>query len=755
MSGYREYVVAALLHDVGKLIRRAKLCRGEPARRHVEESADFVDVVAPALKAAGVDPQAVRELVLRHHEGGWGVGPYDRAAALERAPGDEESGQGLAMPGRREHEIPLRLPTGVYVPPCPTPQSLSERLIPSTEPPSPEEVCRCYRRAYEELMRLAAKAAQRRMGFKELVETLVNVLKATASFVPAAVYGVREPDTSLYAHSLLAAALASTGGEFYLVSIDVGRIQEYISRAGATKAAMAILRGRSLRINALQRAAVRWLIDRVETATYANVLLDTGGEALLLLPKFDLALLDQLESRVLRETEGALALYAAAAGPYRLEDVARFKDLMRELSQRVTERKFIYRDYGAPAGPAAKCQFCGRLSAKVTPERLKSGEVVDLCHLCRDELHIGRAARNLKYIAFLPRGALPPGLAGAERGDDTAVVNILDYAVVFSGQMSKMPPASHAVYATNRRDFILDADGPAYGMWFTNTHIYYREGEDSSLDAAGRYAAFVKMDANSMGRLKEAASRTPSALITFSLAVSTAYELYPALLADERYREVPIFVIYAGGDDAVLAGNLEALRYAASVATYAEKWGFKTAIGAKIDKPQYPIYFAFADTEERLERAKGIDRGRSIAVLIAEPVTIYEEAAELENDLEKIPRYREDEETRRMGAFERKVYERLFAAYATAAVDGKVDKRVVKRALAKIAVELVYMLKRREGDKETTGVLEEVAGPLFASAEGVGSFFADLMAGKGRLDELRRAVLRLYLHHIALAWAPE
>ncbi|CCC81868.1 type III-A CRISPR-associated protein Cas10/Csm1 [Thermoproteus tenax] len=749
MSGSREYVVAALLHDVGKLIRRAKLCSGEPARRHVEESADFVDSLAPALKAAGVDPEAVRELVLRHHEGDWGVGPYDRAAARERTPGDEESGQGLAMPDRREHEIPLRLPTGVYVPPCPTPQRVRESPSPSPQPPSPEEVCRCYKSAYEELRRLAAKVAQRRMGFKELVETLVNILKATTAFVPAAVYGVKEPDTSLYAHSLLAAALASTGGEFYLVSIDVGRIQEYISRAGSTKAAMAILRGRSLRINALQRAAVRWLIDRVETATYANVLLDTGGEALLLLPKFDLALLDQLESRVLQETEGALALYAAAAGPYRLEDVARFKDLMRELSQRVTERKFIYRDYKAPSGPAAKCQFCGQLSTKVAPETLEDGEVINLCHLCRDELHIGRAARNLGYIVFTSRSALPPGQAKIEQ-KGTAIVHMLDYAVVF-GNQALLKPTPSAVYATNRRDFILDADGPAYGMWFTNTHIYYREGEDSSLDAAGRYAAFVKMDANSMGKLKEAASRTPSALVTFSLAVSTAYELYPALLADESYREEPIFVIYAGGDDAVLAGNIEALRYAASVATYAEKWGFKTAIGAKIDKPQYPIYFAFADTEERLERAKRIDRGRSIVVLIAEPVTIYEEAAELEEDLKYIPRYREDEEARRMGAFERKVYERLFAAYAAAAVDDKVDKR----ALAKIAVELVYMLKRREGDEDTVKVLREVAGPLFANAKEVGSFFADLMAGKRRLDELRRAVLRLYLHHIALAWAPE
>ena len=112
MSGgkeYREYVVAALLHDVGKLIRRAKLCRGEAARRHTEESLSFVELIEGALRAAGLDVDSVKRFVAQHHEGDRGIAPYDRAAARERVQGDDESGRGLAVADRREEDIPLAI----------------------------------------------------------------------------------------------------------------------------------------------------------------------------------------------------------------------------------------------------------------------------------------------------------------------------------------------------------------------------------------------------------------------------------------------------------------------------------------------------------------------------------------------------------------------------------------------------------------------------------------------------------------------
>ncbi|MCC6020723.1 MAG: hypothetical protein LM577_05095 [Thermoproteaceae archaeon] len=68
------------------------------------------------------------------------------------------------------------------------------------------------------------------IGYQQLVEMLLYTLRSTTMFVPAAVYGVSVPDTSLYAHSLLSAALASTGGEFVLVALDVGKIQDYMPR---------------------------------------------------------------------------------------------------------------------------------------------------------------------------------------------------------------------------------------------------------------------------------------------------------------------------------------------------------------------------------------------------------------------------------------------------------------------------------------------------------------------------------------------
>jgi CRISPR-associated protein Csm1 len=779
----REYVVAALLHDVGKLIRRAKLCRGEAARRHTEESLSFVELIEGALRAAGLDVDSVKRFVAQHHEGDRGIAPYDRAAARERVQGDDESGRGLAVADRREEDIPLAIHIDegkvLYVPPCPLPDGVEDarRLAPREGLPTRDEVCGCYVKSYDRLLALARELNKRRMTYPQLVETLVYMLRSVATFVPAAVYGVAVPDTSLYAHSILAAALASTGGEFVLVGLDVGKIQDYIKRAGTTRGAMSILRGRSLMINLLQRVAVMRLIDQInrrvggDVATWANVLLDAGGEVVLVLPNVDGLdeVLDDLERRVLEDTDGVLTLYAARTGPYRLGDIEKFRDLWRQREDAVARRKAAYRDYSAKAGgtPNAKsqraqysfhssvCQFCGRPAETVYVKELD----LNLCRLCNNEFEAGKAARNLQALVVARGRTDAAQYAGRVRaaGCELSYFAFLDYTVYVvggtacaaAGVAAKLGEAPSVYLVNNPRSFIGGEDNVGYGFMFTNQHLpTTAEGTVKSLEEIEtEYAVFLKADANRMGKRKEKASERPSLLATFSTTVSTAYELYPALLASRGHRG-DIFVIYAGGDDLALAGDLSALEYAARVAEYAERWGFRTAAGVVIGDPYLPIYYAWAEADRRLEHIAKRNRDRSMVALVTEPVEIALDAGSLGDlygravSLGEI----EEEETRRLI---RAVYGQLLKAYAHALSLQRQRSPQTLRELAKTFIELAYVLNRRGDQAKTVGNLVSRLAGVDISPDGLPRLYAETSAGSDQAAErLRRAVFGLYLLHL-------
>jgi len=764
MSGARkhgEYVVAALLHDIGKLIRRAKLCNGVDAASHVEESLRFVDQIQDALKAAGLDVDHIKNLIREHHRGAYGVAPYDHAAASERAQG----GRGLALENRHEGEIPLVIyidgGKAAYVPPAPLPATLeeAEELAPRAESPPRNEVCNHYAKSYQRLMKLASELNGRKMGFQQLAETLVYVLRSAATFVPAAVYGVEAPDTSLYAHSVLAAALASTGGEFVLVALDVGKIQDYIRRARVTKGAMAILRGRSLMINLLQKIATRQLLEEVnkrlnaEVATWANVLLDTGGEVLLLLPHVEGLgqILEELEGRVLEDTEGVLTLYAAYTGPHRLDEVQNFKNLLTELERRVAERKMRYREY-PPPGPKAPtrydavCDFCGR-PAKTERIYIRD-QSLDLCRLCRDEYHAGLSARNLKAVVVTRGG---PPVAGHISQCEAASFKLLDYAVYVIGgdqcdadafiEVVTRGGRGAAAYLANKPDaFIRRVDYVGYGFFFTNQYLPTEDGAVKSLEDLGDYAVFLKADANEMGKKKAAASAKPSLLLTFAAAVSTAYELYPALLASERRRD-DIFVIYAGGDDLALAGGLAALKYASQTARYAERWGFRTAMGIKIDDPHVPIYYAWGEADARLKKAKTRGRDRNIAVVVTEPVEIWIDAEKLGNlyDYAEVDKLAGEEETKRLT---RIIYNQLLKMYTAATQNHK-------KELAKATIELAYVLNRRGEDPQPAIRLVRRLSDLDIAPDNLPKLYNKLAkTDEETLEKLRTAILGLYLLHL-------
>jgi len=654
---YKEYVVAALLHDVGKLVQRARAARGEHYRGHTAHSIEVAQMLKPAIEAAGLDYRRVEELIRDHHSTG-GIGLYDKAAAAERAQGDDESGAGLVPGYDKFYEVPFMWYKGDELKGCVPPFPVARGTLRDLAPRPCEEARRltpgAYTAAEHLLWRLLRALAARRMDYRQLVETLLHVLKAVAAFVPAAVYGTSRADTSLYAHLLVTAALASTGGRARLVGVNVGGIQNYIARVQRTKGAMAVLRGRSLYITLLQRAVVKRLIDELNrrmekrlgegVLTAANVLIDTGGENVLLIPSYQGVEEDLREAAaavakaVVEETRGKLKVYIAWTEELDTEAFARgkFREALTKLEEAMAEARAKTYVPLRVEKAQGKCEICGTPKERLETIKLPDVEI-SACPACALQHEIGRVARRLSAVIELKRPVkLDPMRIGACH---FASVQVAGIPFVLVGEtcadvpedgsskttekqcnletlvkaISSLSGDIEAVYFVNETEkFILDIDGVAYGYLFTNAHLPLDEKCNfATLDLVG-IGATLRLDGNDMGTWKYMAEETPSKFVTFSTALSVVFDFYGAHLANERKYREDVYLIYSGGDDAALVGTYKAFEYAAELVEYAEKWGFTVSAGAVIHDPEVPILYIW---EEAGRREGGAKKDRKISAI--------------------------------------------------------------------------------------------------------------------------------------------
>lgn len=173
-----------------------------------------------------------------------------------------------------------------------------------------------------------------------LVDTFHNLLKATTLLVPSAVYWSLLPDISLYSHSKLVAAYTyalQLSSKLRLLTIDVNRIQDFISSPIRAVAASRVMRGRSLLVELALDSLVEYALTLFGGLPWTNVLISEGGTADLLIPD-----LPDHEVRVskLREVASSLAHYlgstigftVAYSNPFSVEGKS-FIDTVKALSE--------------------------------------------------------------------------------------------------------------------------------------------------------------------------------------------------------------------------------------------------------------------------------------------------------------------------------------------------------------------------------------------------------------------------------------
>ena len=232
------------------------------------------------------------------------------------------------------------------------------------------------------------------VGFNKLLFTLTNLLKRYLFFVPADTFVPKEaevtipiPDTSLYEHlrltSIFAYAMLKNRKKFVLVRGDISGIQDFIARI-THKKALRFLKGRSFYLELLNLAAA-FRICRDLGIPPTQILSATAGNFTIIAP-----LADDYEEKLreaVREINYELidlGLYVAVAWSEVSYEEARksFNKVMDEVTRRVEERKakryqefMNERDYDRIFGepePRSGLKECDVCKAEVAEEELES-----------------------------------------------------------------------------------------------------------------------------------------------------------------------------------------------------------------------------------------------------------------------------------------------------------------------------------------------------------------------------------------------
>jgi CRISPR-associated protein Csm1 len=125
---------------------------------------------------------------------------------------------------------------------------------------------------------------------KGLVNSLEQLLKYSCLLVPSAVFATLTPDISLYAHSKLTAAYASSIAalkgidKLRLLVIDTNQIQQFIASPRRAGSASRVIRGRSLLIELALDAFTMYALELFGGLPRSNVITSEGGTLSIVTP---------------------------------------------------------------------------------------------------------------------------------------------------------------------------------------------------------------------------------------------------------------------------------------------------------------------------------------------------------------------------------------------------------------------------------------------------------------------------------------
>jgi CRISPR-associated protein Csm1 len=267
------------------------------------------------------------------------------------------------------------------------------------------------------------------------------------SYIPSATVGKIVPDSSLYDHSKMTAALASAlylyhsktdtlttekimdyqDKKFLIVNGNFYGIQNFIfSEGGSTgKASAKILRGRSFAVSLLTELAADMLCRELNL-TSASIVMNAAGKFTILAPNLQettekiLTVQEKINDWLIGiyygESSFGFSFIEASCNDFTTN---RFNELWEKLSRISEIRKYrkinLEKHGGALEGYIYKfnndlnkklCPFCGKRPSNPESENdILLGDEKSACNICRDHIYIGTNLVKAKKLAIASKDA--------------------------------------------------------------------------------------------------------------------------------------------------------------------------------------------------------------------------------------------------------------------------------------------------------------------------------------------------------------
>lgn len=440
---FEEITLASFLHDVGKLVQRAKkenFCSKDLeafyakshhglyfSHQHVLYTHGFLEAHKDVFPD-NINVSRVIELASAHHSPSsseeWIIAEADRiSSGADRAKFLSEAKEISAEQKLQFFEKPLVHPLSALNYESAEKNSIAYCKLSSLENANPFAVSRnkISSGEYEKLFKDFEKdfSELKNLAFDEFLESLNTVLRRYWWCIPSATNV--DADISLYQHAKTTAAFANCLYRFYeneknlspetitnklekkfLFSlIDISGIQKYIFNLKIKTDSAKMLRAKSFEIFALQEILARFVCSEFKLAS-TNIVINGGGKAMLLLPNVCGAkeklqkLREQIENYFLEEFAGNLNVIISDGVEAASEELSQnnaqnlFQKIykandsakLKKMQSAIFKRGFIFDELYDALQKNGACPYCETFAKNSANEN-------EACDVCNARLQLG------------------------------------------------------------------------------------------------------------------------------------------------------------------------------------------------------------------------------------------------------------------------------------------------------------------------------------------------------------------------------
>lgn len=484
------------------------------------------------------------------------------------------------------------------------------------------------------------------------------LMKEYCSTIPASTYEGNSSSVSLFDHSKLTAAIASClynsneqVEKFCVLEFDISGIQNFIFKITEgndnKKEVAKSLRGRSLFVGLLSNyIAYSYLYEF--SLTQANIIFNTGGGALLLLPNSEetetkINNISNLIKNEFKKAFGSDITFVFATTKMNEKELDLFKvnnalelklkienEKKHKFSSLLNEEFFIEREYNKDTCSMCENVFVDKKSNKDSAEQICSNckkilQISDF-YTKNEELMISYHFNNLLDISSDVKIEFSNGVIAINRKKE----DLFEYDYVDS----------------INNHYIGDVKYVANSVPIKNNQIINLESISRDLlpnKYGDKKLGILKMDVDNLGAvfafgLKQEIEgsyqnyRSLSKYLTLSRLIENFFSIQLLKICKEislainpNINEVTdngtmFYINYAGGDDLVILGPAYAIiRLALKINEKFNEFTLNENItisgGIQIQSPKYPIRFGILESEKQLELSKALSNKNGLTLM--------------------------------------------------------------------------------------------------------------------------------------------